>query len=310
MPAMDGYWIHDLDPVIVHLFGPIAIRWYGLAYLAGIVAGWWLVRRWARRGLIPMSDQAAADMVLYLGLGMIIGGRLGYCLFYDQSLLWPPWQVLMVWNGGMASHGGIVGFFVGGWLFARRYRIPIWVLGDGVATVIPIGIVFGRLANFINGELWGRASDVPWAVKFADAIPGGVPAAIERWSPAWYEFVARHAEPRHPYQLYAVVLEGLLPLLISLAFLGRHRRPGLNVGIILTVYAVGRFIGEFFREPDRIFQGDGDAGFVLAWLSMGQLLTLPVFAFGCWFLYNALRKPPQPQLYVAPTTTEADEPAQ
>lgn len=303
---MGDYWIHDLDPTLIHIYGPLAIRWYGLAYLAGIVCGWWLVRRWARRGLIPMSDEAAGDMVLYIGLGMIIGGRLGYCIFYDPGLWlefgngFPWWGVLKVYEGGMASHGGIVGFFTGGWLFARKHRIPMLVLGDGVATVIAFGIIFGRLANFINGELFGRETDVAWGVKFALSIPGGIPQHIAQWSPEWYAYVDSHAVPRHPSQLYAVVIEGLIPLLVSLYVLGRHRRPGLNIGIILGLYSIGRIAGEFFREPDAQFRNPGEEhGFVISLFSMGQLLTLPVLAAGLWFFIHALRKGPQPHQYLS-----------
>jgi len=285
----NGYWVHDLDPFLIEFGDGFGIRWYGLAYLFGLAAGWWLMRRWTRKGLVPTDEKAIADLVMAIGIGMIVGGRLGYCLFYQPSLFvtWsdsvPWWGVLAINEGGMASHGGIVGFFIGGWWFARKRGIPLWVLGDCVATAIPSGIIAGRLANFINGELYGRVTDVPWAVIFP---------------------LAQDGLPRHPSQLYAVVLEGLIPFLIALAVLGRHRRPGLNVGVVLTTYAVGRFLGEFFREPDS------HMGFIALGLSMGQLLTLPVLAVGLGFLWWALHRPPQPQRYRLDTTLatpQADE---
>ena len=293
--AAAGHWVHDLDPFVFQFGDGFGIRWYGLAYLFGLLAGWWLMRRWSRRGLIPMSDKQVGDLVMYIGIGMILGGRLGYCVFYQPSLFvtfgdeLPFWGLLAINQGGMASHGGIVGFFVATWLFARKHRIALWVLGDGVATGIPIGIMAGRIANFINGELWGRATDAPWGVIFP-AAPG-----------------AAQGVARHPSQLYAVVLEGLIPFLLALAVYGRHRRPGLNVGIILATYSIGRFVGEFFRQPDAHFVEEGDPlGTIILGLSMGQLLTLPLFAVGCWFLWYAWSRGPRPELYRAPAPDPAE----
>lgn len=278
----DPYWTHDLDPWIVHFGGNWGIRWYGTAYLVGLLVGWWLLRRWRRRGQLPLPQEGPGDAVLYLGLGMIVGGRLGYCLFYKPELLitftdaFPFWGLLAVHQGGMASHGGIIGFLIGTWLLCRRHRISLWVLADAVATAIPVGIICGRIANFINGELWGRVTDVAWAVRFPHAPD---------------------MDPRHPSQLYAVVLEGLIPLLVALWALGRHRRPGLNSGIVLTLYSIGRFIGEFFRQPDT------HLGTVLGPFSMGQVLTVPVFLLGVGLLYFAGLRPPRPDLYRQSATT-------
>lgn len=274
--AAAEYWVHDLDPILIAFTETIAIRWYGLAYLFGLLAGWWLMRRWARKGLVPLADKAISDLVMYIGVGMIVGGRLGYCLFYQPSLFvtlgdsFPWWGVLAINEGGMASHGGIIGFFVGGCWFAHKQRISYRVLGDCVATGITIGIMAGRAANFINGELWGRVTDVPWAVIFP---------------------MAPDMLPRHPSQLYAFLLEGVMPLVLSLMVLGQHRRPGLNIGIVLATYAIGRFCGEFFREADS------HMGYFTLGLSMGQLLTIPVFLAGSWWIVTALKRPPQPELY-------------
>lgn len=277
--AVTQHWVHDLDPFLWEFGDDVGIRWYGLAYLFGLLAGWWLMRRWSRKGLVPMDDKQVGDLVMYIGVGMIVGGRLGYCLFYKPELFvtWmdhlPFWGALAINEGGMASHGGIIGFFVGGCLFARKHGIAYRVLGDCVATGITIGIMAGRLANFINGELWGRTTDVPWGVIF----PG---------APGWEQGIARH-----PSQLYAFVLEGLMPLVLSLMVLGQHRRPGLNIGIVLAAYSIGRFVGEFFREADA------HMGYFTLGLSMGQLLTIPVFLAGCWWIATALRRPTRPELY-------------
>lgn len=301
--AAREHWVHDLDPCAVPIAGDFCIRWYGLAYLAGLLIGWWLVRRWCRRGLLPFPEAVAGDMVLYLGLGMILGGRIGYVLFYQSSLLWsfgdgfPWWGLLRINQGGMASHGGIIGFFVGGWLFSRRYRCPFWVMADAVATAAPIGVVFGRIANFVNGELWGRPSDVPWAVIFPQSA--GLPPAALAMDPAEQAAAADrilawqilNAAPRHPSQLYAAFFEGLLVLAIALPLYGRHRRPGLNLGAVLSVYALGRFVDEFWREPDRGYE------LFFGWMSKGQALSLPVLAFGVFFVARALRRPPRPELY-------------
>ena len=274
------YWVHDLDPFLIRFWGDVGIRWYGLAYILGFALAWWLVRRWSDQGRLPISRQGVADFVLYAAIAMIVGGRLGYCLFYYQTpehgamiaFLRDPLVLFRMWEGGMASHGGIAGLFFGTWLYCRMRKVPFMVMGDTVAATAGIGVAMGRLANFINGELWGRTTEVPWAVIFPAAGP----------------------EPRHPSQLYAMGLEGLLMLTVALSVHHFHRRPGLTGAAALITYSFGRFIGEFMRQPDP--------GYALyfGWMSKGQALTLPLFAVAVTLLVYAWRQGPKPEAYLRP----------
>jgi phosphatidylglycerol:prolipoprotein diacylglycerol transferase len=293
LPQDQGFWVHHISPFALVLWHasdgtPVGIRWYGLAYLAGLTCGYLLVRRWVRQRRVPLQTVQIQDFVLWAGLGMIIGGRLGYCLFYAaDELVRDPLELFKLWHGGMASHGGIIGLAVGCWLYARKERVSFWVLGDVISAAGPIGVIFGRIANFINGELWGRPTRVPWAVIFPD------PTAA----------VGGHAVPRHPSQLYAAVLEGLIPFLVALPIHARHRRPGLTTGVVLACYAVGRFVDECFREPDAGQPGGPPlAGHeavprILGFMSKGQALTLPVMAFAIVMIAWAMMRKPRPELY-------------
>jgi len=258
------------DPVLVHL-GPLAIRWYALAYIAGILLGWLYARALIRNGRLwgenmPFTVAQFDDFVLWVTLGIILGGRIGYVLFYNlPHFVAHPLEAFQLWNGGMSFHGGFTGCVVAVVLFARRHQIPILSLGDITCAVGPIGIFLGRLANFINGELWGRAADVPWAMVF----PSGGPIL------------------RHPSQLYEAGLEGLL-LLAVLALLiraGALKRPGLVIGAFAVVYALARTTSEFFREPDA------QLGFLWGGLTMGMLLSIPLFLAGVGFILYARRHP-------------------
>ncbi|MCX8040176.1 MAG: prolipoprotein diacylglyceryl transferase [Planctomycetota bacterium] len=277
-----GHWVHDLDPFVWRISGDFGIRWYGVSYLVGIVLGWWLLRRWARQGRLPMASAEVGDFAMTVALGMIAGGRLGYAAFYEPALFvtwsdgFPWWKLLALHEGGMASHGGMIGIALAAWWWSWRRRQHPLVLGDALAAVGPLGIACGRIANFINGELWGRPWDGPWAVIFPHADP---------------------PVPRHPSQLYAAVLEGLLIAAILLPLHARHRRPGLTLGGFAVLYGLGRFIGEFFREPDRGQPGFGDIPPLLGFMSKGQALTLPLFAIGLWLIWRAWRRPPQPAAY-------------
>jgi phosphatidylglycerol---prolipoprotein diacylglyceryl transferase len=316
--STDGFYVHHLSPFAIEFTPGVGIRWYGLAYLAGLGWGCWMLWRWSRRGRAPFANfNDIQDFVLFAGIGMIIGGRLGYCLLYawpdvvdnpfgrialyDQTVgmfipdgaVVPTGHaaekrvefpfVLQVWNGGMASHGGLAGLIVGSWLFARRRRRSLLVLLDVVAATTPLGVALGRIANFINGELWGRPSTVPWAVIFPDA-----------------PLVNGHQVPRHPSQLYAAGLEGLLALAIVLPLHARHRRPGLTTGALLCVYAVGRFVDECFREPDFGQPGSPGHEAILGFMSKGQVFTVPLFIAGVILSAWALRRPPRPEAYQAP----------
>src|ERR1700690_2994542 len=251
------------DPVLVHL-GPFAIRWYALAYIAGILLGWVYARALIRAprlwgGPAPMTLIDFDDFVLWVTLGIILGGRTGYVLFYNlPHFATHPLEIFQLWNGGMSFHGGFTGCVVAVVLFARHEKIPILSLGDLTCAAGPFGIFLGRIANFINGELWGRAADVPWAMFF----PTGGPIA------------------RHPSQLYEAGLEGLLLLAVLAALIraGALKRPGLIVGVFAVVYALARTSAEFFREPDA------QLGFLWRGLTMGMLLSIPLFLAGVAFI--------------------------
>src|SRR5471032_2402051 len=258
------------DPVLVHL-GPLAIRWYALAYIAGILGGWGYARVLVRSerlwgGKAPLTVLDFDDFLLWVTLGIILGGHIGYVLFYNPThFAAHPLEIVQLWNGGMSFHGGFIGCVVAVVLFARWRGLSILSLGDITCAVGPIGIFLGRIANFINGELWGRTADVPWAMVF----PHGGPL------------------PRHPSQLYEAALEELL-LLLVLALLmraGALKRPGMIIGAFAVVYAIARTIGEFFREPDA------QLGFLWGGATMGQLLSVPLFVGGVCLIVYALKHP-------------------
>jgi phosphatidylglycerol:prolipoprotein diacylglycerol transferase len=259
------------DPVLVAI-GPFAIRWYALAYIFGILLGWLYARALIRNerywsGPAPLTVAEFDDFVLWVTFGIIVGGRLGYVLFYNPAhFLGHPFEILQVWQGGMSFHGGFLGCVAAVVLFARQRGIPILSLGDLTCAVGPIGLLLGRLANFINAELWGRPTDVPWAMVF----PGAGPF------------------PRHPSQLYEAALEGivLLALLWLLIRAGELKRPGTIIGAFAVFYGVARIICEFFREPDP------QLGFLLGGATMGMLLSVPLILAGIAFIVAARMRPP------------------
>jgi phosphatidylglycerol:prolipoprotein diacylglycerol transferase len=259
-----------VDPVAVHI-GPIPIRWYALAYIAGFAFGWIYMRALAgndslwRAGQPRPSRAAVDDLLAFVALGIIIGGRLGHVLFYDPGFyLSHPEEIVQTWKGGMAFHGGLLGAIVAILIFARRDTTPLLTLSDICAAVAPIGLFFGRLANFIKPEMWGRESDVPWTMVF--------PQAGEA--------------PRHPSQLYEAGLEGLaLGLILWFAVRrGALRRPGLASGIFGVGYGLSRIFCEFFREPDPIQEALGNG------LTMGMALSAPLVILGAFAMIFALRQ--------------------
>lgn len=256
-----------IDPVAIEI-GPLAIRWYALSYVAGLLLGWWYVRRLAALAPPIMTREQVDDLLVWMTFGVILGGRLGYVLFYRPGhYLLNPADILMVWEGGMSFHGGLAGSLVAMALFAHRRDLTFLRVTDAVACATPIGLFFGRLANFINGELFGRVTDVPWGMVF----PMGGP------------------EPRHPSQLYQAGLEGVV-LFVLLFTLSRSRairaRPGMLGGTFLAGYGVARIVGELFREPDA------HLGFLIAGTTMGQLLSIPMIAAGIWLILRARARPP------------------
>jgi phosphatidylglycerol:prolipoprotein diacylglycerol transferase len=256
----------DFDPIALQL-GPLAIRWYGLMYLLAFLA-FYLLGRWRvahthdgpGTGLRPSDVE---DLLFFGVLGVVIGGRLGYVLFYKPAYyLQHPLEVLAVWQGGMAFHGGLLGVIVACWLFARRHEVPFLRLMDFVAPLVPLGLAAGRMGNFINGELWGRATDLPWAMVFPQS---GTDV------------------PRHPSQLYQFAGEGLLLFLIVWLYARRPRPVGRIAGMFLLGYGALRFLAEFAREPDAFL------GLLAAGLTMGQLLSVPMVLGGLYLLLRPTR---------------------
>jgi phosphatidylglycerol---prolipoprotein diacylglyceryl transferase len=256
----------EFDPYIVH-FGAFGVRWYALAYIVGLVLGWRLVRRLVQRAPAVATALQVDDFLTWATLGVVLGGRLGYVLFYQPSFfLEHPLQIFQVWTGGMSFHGGMLGVTIAVFLFCRRQGIPILGFADRIAVAAPIGLGLGRLANFINGELWGRPAPdwVPWAMIF----PTGGPV------------------PRHPSQIYEALLEGLTLFLIMFALSRREAllaRFGMLTGIFLVGYSIARIVAEFFREPDPFL------GFLFAGATMGQLLSLPMMLAGIVLIVRARR---------------------
>src|SRR5579863_419894 len=248
-----------INPVLIEI-GPLAIRWYALAYIAGLIIGWALIRGALRNetlwgSAVRPSVDSVDDLLVYCALGVIIGGRLGNVFFYDPGYyLAHPVEILKLWQGGMAFHGGLIGALAGIFLFSLRYHAPFLTTLDLTSLVAPVGIFLGRIANFIRPELWGRPTDVPWAVIF----PG------------------TDGQPRHPSQIYEALLEGLLAFVILyvLAQMGALRRPGMIAGAFAIVYGAARIFSEFFREPDPRLEDLGRG------LTMGMVLSIPLIVAG------------------------------
>jgi len=252
-----------LDPVAIDL-GFFQIKWYSLAYLAGILIGYWYLTVLIRQPGAPMARRHADDFVFYATLGIIVGGRLGYVLFYNPEIFAHPLDVFKLWQGGMSLHGGTLGVIIAIWWMTRNAGLSFLRMCDYIACCVPFGLFFGRLANFVNGELWGKVTDVPWAIIF----------------PTGGEL------PRHPSQLYEAALEGPLMFAIMAFFFWRTRaryEPGKLFGIAALVYGAARFFCEYFREADaQLMEFAQRTG-----LHMGQWLTLPMLVLGLWLVVTA-----------------------
>ncbi|MDH5254650.1 MAG: prolipoprotein diacylglyceryl transferase [Gammaproteobacteria bacterium] len=254
----------EFDPVALRI-GPLAVRWYGITYLVGFAAAWYLGKRRAARADSPVTPVQVDDLIFYAALGIILGGRIGYMLFYGfDQILENPLNIFRIWEGGMSFHGGFLGVLAAMWLYARRLGRGFFQLMDFVAPLVPIGLGAGRIGNFINGELWGAPTTVPWA------------------------FIV-DGEARHPSQLYEAGLEGLALFFILWLYSARPR-PVMSVSALFLIgYGVFRFAVEFVRLPDA------HIGYLaFGWLTMGQVLTLPMLVFGCLLLWLAFRGPPAP----------------
>jgi len=285
----------DIGRYAIPIWTPagIGIRWYALSYIAGLMFGWWAASRMTREtrlwknptfaGKAPITSEQIGDLVVWATFGVILGGRLGWILFYGIALcavspetamchmpdgpnlplgfLYHPMHLISIWEGGMSFHGGLAGVVVAIWLFCRAHKLQLLPVGDMIAVVAPVGLFFGRIANFINGELWGKPTSVPWAMIFPHA----------------------DGQPRHPSQLYEAFLEGLVLFAILQIALRRFRaneRPGMLIGLFFAGYGVFRFLVEFLREPDGPFIG---------WFSMGMALSIPLWFAAGYFLWTALK---------------------
>ena len=244
----------NIDPVAVSI-GPLSVHWYGIMYLVGFAAAWWLAGKRTAVAGAPMARKDVDDLIFYSALGVVLGGRFGYVLFYnfDKFLADPLW-LLKVWEGGMSFHGGLIGVILAMFFYARHLNVSLGRLLDFVAPLVPIGLGMGRIGNFIGQELWGRASDVPWAMVFTND-PEGL--------------------PRHPSQLYQAGLEGLLLFVILWVYSSRPRPEWAVGGLFVTCYGCFRFFVEFFRQPDSHIGFDA-----FGWLTRGQLLSLPMIMAG------------------------------
>jgi phosphatidylglycerol---prolipoprotein diacylglyceryl transferase len=267
-----------IDPIAISL-GPLAVRWYALSYVAGIFLGWWYAKRLVANGSLwgpggaPFAPRDIDDFVVWAAVGIVLGGRLGFVLFYDvRHYLAQPADILAVWNGGMSFHGGFLGTIAAMVLFAWRRKLPVWSLIDVIAASVPFGLFLGRLANFVNGELWGRVTDVPWAMMFPDAPDSGT-------------------VPRHPSQLYEAALEGIVLFLFLRLLTHRYHRlatPGFVAGAFAFGYGLARTFVEFFREPDI------QIGFLPGGFTMGMVLSIPMVVVGAVAMLWAARAGKRP----------------
>jgi phosphatidylglycerol:prolipoprotein diacylglycerol transferase len=251
----------EIDPIALQL-GPLAVRWYGLMYVIGILGGWWLGRVQARRAWSKITELQVDDMVTWIALGVILGGRVGSVLFYNfGDFIGDPLMLLRIWEGGMSFHGGFLGVVLAIWLYGRRIGVSFWYMGDFIAPLVTVGLGAGRIGNFINGELWGKVTDVPWAVVV-------------------------NGTPRHASQLYEALLEGLVLFLILWTFAAKERPRMAVSGLFLICYGVFRFSVEFVRLPDA------HIGYMAwGWLTRGQVLTFPMIIVGVVLIILAYRRP-------------------
>lgn len=270
-----GYWVHDLSPFIFEFpegFFLDGIRWYGLAYLAGFLVGAWLLSLYYKKGRSPLNSDAQTSFLLALIVGVLVGGRLGYMLFYAPEKLWnDPLSLFRVWEGGMASHGGMIGILLAIWIYSRKTGNRFSRLCDIVVTLAPPGLLFGRIANFINGELWGKETDVPWAVvfKFKTLVFNGTEHVL-------------YLLPRHPSQLYEAATEGLLLLVWTQLRFWKKKPlpPGQLAGEVAVLYALVRIFCEIFREPDA------GVSFICG-MARGQFFSLVLLAVGIVFIISS-----------------------
>jgi len=259
----------EIDPVIFSIFD-LKIRWYGMMYVVGFLVGWWLARRRSRQSWWQFTPQQIDDLIFYVMLGVILGGRLGYTLFYGwANIAADPLYIFKIWEGGMSFHGGLTGVLIAMWLYGRKLGKTMWQMTDFVAPLVPLGLGFGRIGNFINGELWGKATEVPWGFKVSDQVFRGFEVGDE---------------VLHPTMLYEAALEGFI-LFALLWWFSSKQRPYMAVtGLFFLLYGIFRVYIEFYRVPDA------HLGYLFAdWVTMGQVLSTPMIIVGAILLYLAYR---------------------
>jgi phosphatidylglycerol---prolipoprotein diacylglyceryl transferase len=313
---MLAHYLHNLDPFIFRLWDNVGPRWYGLAYVLAFICGYALLTRFSKRGYLDLSPSAVGDFVTWTALfGVMVGGRLGYVFFYRPDMLREPLSILKVWEGGMSSHGGMLGVVLFSLYYARRHKLTWTNLGDNLVVAVPIGLFLGRCANFINGELYGRIANVPWAMQFpkelletANAVEAEralaacrqidpslstVEPIVEavRTNPQVAEALRGILTPRHPSQLYEAFLEGVVLFAILWFVRTRTRTPnGFLTGLFMICYAIFRIVVEYFREPDAPLVG---------MFTRGQFFSFFVVALGVGFIVTAKRRPTYPRKLAA-----------
>jgi phosphatidylglycerol:prolipoprotein diacylglycerol transferase len=308
--AVFAYYLHDLDPIIFRIYDNVGPRWYGLAYILAFICGYVLLRSLARMGYADLPVTKVADFITGCALfGVIIGGRLGYVFFYKPDMLRQPMSILRVWEGGMSSHGGMIGILLFTFYYARRHKISWMNLGDNLVVTAPLGLFFGRCANFINGELYGRTTNVPWAMQFPKELldhpaeagraaaaciqidpalitPETIVAAVHR-QPRVKEILRSILTPRHPSQLYEAFFEGIVLFAILWFVRTRMRQPnGVLTGLFFICYAIFRIVVETFREPDAA---------LIAGFTRGQFFSFFLIAIGIAFIVAAKLRPTFPK---------------
>jgi phosphatidylglycerol:prolipoprotein diacylglycerol transferase len=279
------YHLHQIDPIALSL-GPVQVHWYGIMYLLGFGAGWWLGAKRIRAGRMPVDSRGYSDLVFNAMLGVILGGRLGYMLIYGwEQWIADPVALLRVWEGGMSFHGGLIGVLIAVWLWARANKLVFWDVVDFMAPLVPPGLAFGRIGNYIGGELWGRTTDLPWAVIFPSGLPGDLATGSAERLAALHASGALDAFARHPSQLYEAFLEGVVMFALLWWYSSRSRPRYAVSGLFALLYGVFRFAIEFVRVPDA------HIGYLaFDWFTMGMLLCVPLIAAGIGLLVLAGRQ--------------------
>lgn len=283
---MLGYYLHRLNPYIWEIRDGFGLRWYGMAYVLAFLCGYFLYRVLVRRGYSEMKEEQVSDFITWAAIfGVMLGGRLGYMLFYVPGEFFrDPLLFFKTLGGGMSSHGGMIGLILFTLFYAWKHQLSWLSIGDNLCVVAPVGLFFGRIANFINGELWGRSSTVPWAVQFPQERAGEFAVAEVAHDPVVQDRLRELLPPRHPSQIYEALLEGVVLFLILWLLRTRGRMPrGVLTGLFFVCYAVLRFVGEFFRVPDPAW--------AVSWMSAGQFLSVFLVIIGICFIVTGLRRP-------------------